>query len=50
MEYLTDKEIARIKEVFFKWLDDDDIQTWTSAADALIKLEGMSTQESKSSE
>ena len=48
MKNLTDDEKTRLKKVLFKWLDSDDLQTWVSAADTLIKLGGISLQEAQS--
>ncbi len=47
MKNLTDNEKIILKKVLFKWLDSDDLQTWVSAADTLIKLGGISLQETQ---
>ncbi len=48
MQNLNNNEINKLKEVLFKWLDNDNVQTWASAADALIKLGGISQQQAQS--
>ena len=48
MKNLTESEIARIKDILFKWADSDDLQEWASAISALIKLGEISTQEAQS--
>lgn len=48
MKNLTDDEISRIKDVLFKWLDSDNLQTWATAAGLLIQLGGISAQEMQS--
>ncbi len=48
MKNLTENEVARIKDILFKWADSDNVQEWASSISALIKLGEISTQEAQS--
>ena len=48
MKNLTESEVARIKDILFKWADSDDLQEWVNAISGLIKLGEISTQETQS--
>lgn len=48
MKNLTESEIAKLKDILFKWADSDNLQEWASAVSALIKLGEISTQEAQS--
>ena len=47
MKNLTDSEVSRLKDVLFKWLGNEDIQVWATAAAHLIRLGEISTQETQ---
>ena len=48
MKNLTESEVAKLKDILFKWADSDNLQEWVNAVNALIKLGEISTQESQS--
>ena len=48
MRNLIDSEVARLKDVLFKHLNNEDLQTWATAAMNLIKLGELSAQETQS--
>ena len=48
MKNLTESEVARIKDILFKWAESENLQEWASAISALIKLGEISTQEAQS--
>ena len=48
MKNLTDNEIAKLKDILFKWAESENLQEWASAVSALIKLGEISTQEAQS--
>ncbi|KKK83777.1 hypothetical protein LCGC14_2789960 [marine sediment metagenome] len=48
MKNLTESEVAKLKDILFKWVDSDNLQEWVNAVNALIKLGEISTQEAQS--
>ncbi len=48
MRNLTESEVAKLKDILFKWVDSDNLQEWVNAVNALIKLGEISTQEAQS--
>ena len=38
MKNLTESEVAKLKDILFKWVDSDNLQEWVNAVNALIKL------------
>lgn len=47
MKNLTDSELARLKDILFKWAESDNVQEWVNGVNGLIRLGEISTQETQ---